>query len=213
MPRTILLTLLFSLFFMTCGGPAYTQGPSEDAQEETPDSDTAPHEVPQKISTVMVEGNHLSVEFVDISFGEILQSISQKAGFKLEGSSPAFGKTVTTKFTDLGVDEGLVRLFSLVKESNYLISYDGKGSISKLQIPSARAGKMPQTPARRQSSSGAQISSGPGPSGDAPQQRSRFRFRRQRPGTIQQPGVTEPPQQVPQPEPPQPVEPEEAPDE
>ena len=39
-------------------------------------------EIPKQISTVIIENNRLSVEFVNVNFGEILQSIGKKAGFQ-----------------------------------------------------------------------------------------------------------------------------------
>ena len=178
---------------MIGGGPAYAQEPPEDMQQDTPEAEAPQPEVPKQISTIMVEGNRLSVEFVDVNFGEIIRAISQKAGFRVEGSSPAFSKHVTTKFTDLDMDTGLVRLFSMVKESNYLISYDAKGSISKLKMPSAGAsGRMPQT------------SYGIGASGGAPQTPI-SRLRRRRPGALPPP-VPGAPLPVPQHTPPQPEE-------
>jgi hypothetical protein len=138
MPKIVIITLLFSLFLMRWVGPAYTQEPQEDTQQDNPEAEAAPQpEVPKHISTIMIEDSRLSVEFVDVTFGEILRAISQKAGFQVEGSSPAFSKQVTTKFNDLDLDKGIVRLFSLVKESNYIINYDTNGSIAKLKMPTA----------------------------------------------------------------------------
>ena len=141
---------MFSLFLMTCRGTAYTQEPPEDMQQDTPEAEAAPQpEVPKQPSTVMIENNRLSVEFVNMNFGEILRAIGQKAGFQVEGSSPAFGKQVTTKFNDLDIDKGIIRLFSLVKESNYLISYDSKGAVSKLRVSSLGAPfSTPASPTR-----------------------------------------------------------------
>ncbi len=170
-------------------------------QEDTPEAEAAPQpEVPKQISTIMVEDNRLSVEFVNVNFGEILRSISQKAGFQLEGSSPVFSKQVTTKFTDLDIDKGIIRLFSLVKESNYLISYDAKGSIAKLKIPSAGA-------------SGKTSSYSVGTPG-GPQTPAMSRIGRRRSRRFPQPAVPGAPPPVPQPAPPQPEEMQnEAPDE
>jgi len=104
---------------MTGGGSAYAQMPPQDMQQNTPKDETAPQpEVPQQIATIMVENNRLSVEFSNKNFGEILQAIGQKAGFRVEGSSSVFSKKVTTKFTDLDIDKGIIRLFSIVKETN-----------------------------------------------------------------------------------------------
>ncbi len=136
MPKIILIALLYSLIIITGGGSAYAQKPPQNTQLVTPTpEEAAPQpEIPKHTSTVIVENNRLSVEFVNVSFGEILQAISNKAGFEVEGSSKVLSRIVTTKFTDLDIDIGIIRLFSLVKESNYLINYDTNGSISKLKV-------------------------------------------------------------------------------
>jgi len=193
MPRIILLALLLSVLVIG-GGPAYAQEPpDEGTQEEAPESEaTAQPEIPKHISTVMVEGNRLSVEFANVSFGEILRSISQKAGFQIEGSSPVFSKQITTKFTDLDLDKGIIRLFSLVKENNYFISYDAKGAIALVKIPTAKAG-------------GKTYSTAP----VAPRSQGTIRQRR----IFRRPGVPGAPAAAPQPESPQPEENEAPPDE
>jgi hypothetical protein len=135
MPKIILITLLYSLIIITGGGSVHAQKPPQNTQPATLTPEIAPQpEIPKQISTVIVENNRLSVEFVNVSFGEILKSIGKKAGFTVEGFSKVLSIKVTTKFTDLDLDSGIVRLFSLVKESNYLINYDSKGSISKLKV-------------------------------------------------------------------------------
>jgi hypothetical protein len=202
MPKQILSTLLFSLLVIA-GGPASGLETQKDVQKEASESETAPQpEVPKHISTIMVEKNLLSVEFVNVDFGEILRSISQKAGFTLEGFSPAFGQLVTTKFNDLEMDKGIIRLFSLVKESNYLISYDEKGSVSKVKIPSAKLSSKTSSSVVEK------------PGGTQAPPRSRFGRRRSR-SFIPQTAVPGDPSPVPQPAPPQPehAEDEDAPDE
>jgi len=136
MPKMIFMTFFYSLIVITGGGFAYAQKPPQNTQLVTPTpAEAAPKdEIPKQISTIIVENNRLSVEFVNVSLGEILQSIGQKAGFKVEGFNKVLSTKVTTKFTDLDIDSGIIRLFSLVKESNYLINYDTKGSISKLKV-------------------------------------------------------------------------------
>lgn len=141
MPNIILISL-FSVLIIAGGGSAYAQEPPQKAQLVTPPEAAPQPEVPKQISTVIIENNRLSVEFADISFQEILQSISKKAGFKVEGSSKVFSTKVTTKFNDLDIDSGIIRLFSIVKESNYLINYDPKGSISKIKVYSTVSGPV-----------------------------------------------------------------------
>ena len=135
MHKIILITLLYSLILITGGGSSYAQKPLQNTQPVIQTPEIAPQpEIPKQISTVIVENNRLSVEFVDVSFGEILKSIGNKAGFTVEGFSKVLSRKVTTKFNDLDIDSGIIRLFSLVKETNYLINYDTKGSISKLKV-------------------------------------------------------------------------------
>jgi hypothetical protein len=201
MPKIIYLALLLSLL-MLGGGPAYGQEPPEDAQEGTPEAEAAPQpEAPKQISTVIIDNNRLSVEFVNVSLGEILRLISQKAGFRLEGSSPAFNKKITTKFNDLDMDTGLVRLFSMVNENNYLISYNTKGAIAELKIPS------PGISAKASSSSMGTPGGGRRPPiTDYLRRRSRI---------LRRPAAEGDPAQIrrPAPTPPQPEETEEAPEE
>ena len=149
MPDKILISLLSVLFIITTGGTGYTQTPPQPAQLDTPLHNTAlEQKIPRQHSTVMLENNHLSVDFDNVTIGEILQAVSQKAGFKVQGGSAALGIKVKTKFTDLELEEGIKRLFSLVQESNYLINYDAKGRISKIIIfAPGTAGSSAQTPA------------------------------------------------------------------
>lgn len=149
MPDKILISLLSVLFIITGGGTGYTQTPPQPAQLDTPLHNTAlEQKIPRQHSTVMLENNHLSVDFDNVTIGEIIQAVSQKAGFKVQGGSAALGMKVKTKFTDLELEEGIKRLFSLVQESNYLIDYDAKGRISKVIIfAPGTAGSSTQTPA------------------------------------------------------------------
>lgn len=143
----MLITLLSSLFIMTGGSSAYAQMPPQNIPQDTVTEETATQpEVPKQIVNIALKNNRLSVDLVNANFGEIIQSIAQKAGFSIEGNSSAFSRTMTTKFNDLEIDRGIMRLFSLVKENNYLINYDAKGAISKLEIyGSGAVGSIPQT--------------------------------------------------------------------
>lgn len=140
MPKIVLIIFLYSLIMTTGGGYAYAQKPPQNTQPvpQTAEVATMP-EPPKQISTVILEDNHLSVEFVNVSLGEILQAIAKKAGFRVEGYSNVLNRKVTTKFSDLDIDSGIIRLFSLVKETNYLINYDSKGSISRLKVYDVKA--------------------------------------------------------------------------
>ena len=149
---TFLISLLTSLVIIIGGGSANAQMPPPAAQQNPPAAAPSPEpEVTKQTYTITVENNLLSVELVNANFGETIRSIAQKAGFSVEGSSDAFSTKVTTRFDNLEIDRGFARLFSLVKESNYLISYDEKGSISKLEIyGNASAGSVQKSPVRPQ---------------------------------------------------------------
>jgi hypothetical protein len=152
MPNNKFITLLSSLFIMTGGSSAYAQTPPQNIQQDTVTEKKAKQpEVPRQTISIAVKNNRLSVDLVNANLGEIIQSIAQKAGFSIEGNSSAFSKTITTKFNDLDMDRGIMRIFSLVKENNYLINYDSKGAISKLEIyGSGAVDSVPQPTTRPQ---------------------------------------------------------------
>ena len=86
------------------------------------------------------------MELVDANMGETIQAIARKAGFTVEGDSSTLSKKLTTRFNDFDIDRGIMRLFSLAKETNYLISYDTKGEVSKLEIYGAAVSSVRKTP-------------------------------------------------------------------
>lgn len=169
MPDKILITLLFLLFIIIIGGgSAYAQIPPQDIQQDTVTEETevtGPQpEVPRRTVNIALKDDRLSVDLVNATFGDIIQEIARKAAFSIEGYSSVFSKTITTKFDALEVDRGIIRLFSLVKEKNYLINYDTKGAILKLEIYGTEAaGSIPKTPARPQVSPVRQQVSPPSP--------------------------------------------------
>lgn len=103
--------------------------------ETTGDEGTAlQSEIPRPLSRVEVKNGRLSVELVDAGFGEVMQAISEKSGIKMEIAGGVYVKTVTTSFIDLDLERGIARLLSLVKEKNYMIRYDTKGMVSKVEV-------------------------------------------------------------------------------
>ena len=203
MPDRSLIRLLSLLFIILGGGSAYPQMPPQDMQQGIPPEAAAPQPgPPESISSIVVKDNLLSVEIAETNFGEVIQTIAAKAGFSLAGNSDAFSKKITTKFSDLEIDRGLMRLFSLVKENNYLINYSPEGSISRLEIyTAASVGSFPQTPAGTQVyPARPQIRSPyPVPSPNVPQQRMYPRRAIPQPAqTVQPPPQQMPPAQVPE---------------
>ena len=154
MPNKYLISFLSSVCIIFGGGSAYSQMPPPNILQSAPAGEAVPQpEVPKQISIITIENNRLSVELANANFGEVIQSIAQKAGFSIAGYSDTFSTKVTTKFNNLEIDRGFARLFSLVKESNYLISYDTKGSIAKLEVYGTAATlSVPHSPAMPQTS-------------------------------------------------------------
>ena len=217
----MLAILLSLLFIMIRGGSAYaqlpprniqqdsvyTQQPPQNIQQDTVTEEAAPQpEVPKQTVNIALKNDRLSVDLINANLGEIIQSIAKQAAFSIEGYSSVFSKTITTKFNDLEIDRGIIRLFSLVKEKNYLINYDTKGAILKLEIYGGEAaGSIPKTPARPQVSPARQQVS---PPVETPSQRpaisrpalpaarriSPVRPNRQAPQTQQTPQVPQTPQ-------------------
>lgn len=136
MPNKLLITILLLLYSMMGQSLANAQLSSQDLQTDTqaePQPATKKH-----ISKVTVKDNRLSVEFEDTRFEDIIQTIGVEAKFKVEGKSKVFNTRLTVKFRNMDLDNGIIRLFSLVKESNYIINYDLNGSISRLKILNVR---------------------------------------------------------------------------
>ncbi len=141
---------MFSFFIMAEGGPAYAQIPLQAIQQdpEAVEADVLQPEIPKQIINVEFKNNRLSADLVNAAFGDIIQEISRKAAFSIEGYSSIYTKTITTRFNDLEIDRVIIRLFSLVKEKNYLINYDINGAVFKLEIFGAETGgSVPRTPA------------------------------------------------------------------
>jgi hypothetical protein len=89
---------------------------------------------------IEVKENLLNVEIENADFGSVIRSIADRAKFRIEGSAGSFARKLTTKFSDVEIERGISRLFSLAKESNYFIHYHADGTISKIQIFPAGAG-------------------------------------------------------------------------
>lgn len=150
-PQLLSLCALFLLLVL----PAQAQMPGFPPR--MPDSPPAglPEQAPDQpleasISRVEVKDNLLSVDLVNISLGTALNTIAQQSGFRIEGSSETFGKTLSTRFSNLALEEGLIRLLTLVQEKNYLIQHGQAGAVSRLKVfgskISGTSGLQPPSP-------------------------------------------------------------------
>jgi hypothetical protein len=106
---------------------------------------------------VEVRDNQLSVDLVNAQFRSVIKAIAEKSGFTVVLSSRTAGGKITTKFADIDLERGIMRLLQLVREKNYMFHYDTKGMISKLEIfggtPGSPGFTSPEMPKRRQISS------------------------------------------------------------
>jgi hypothetical protein len=127
---------LLLVFAAAVSAAAATHAPAEpeDAEEEEETAQPAEPEPPKQVVHVEVKDHLLTIEIENTDFGTVIRTIAEKANFKVQGSSAVFGKKLNTKFSDIEIERGVSRLLTLVKESNYLISYDTKGNISSLEI-------------------------------------------------------------------------------
>jgi hypothetical protein len=96
-----------------------------------------PPGTPPPSSAVRVEDGRLSVQAEDAPFGTLMNEISREAGFTVELSRDVAGKTVSTTFTNMQLERGIRRLFTLIGHKNYFIHYAPDGSISLLEVKGA----------------------------------------------------------------------------
>lgn len=109
---------------------------------------------------VRLESGRLSVEIKDAMFGKVTTEIALKAGFEVDMQSDIFARTLSAKFRDLDLREGIRRLLALISQNNYFIHYGPGGRIKKLEVFST-------APPEGRSDSALSESDGPRPSGPA----------------------------------------------
>lgn len=109
---------------------------------------------------VRLEAGRLSVELKDAMFGKVITEIALKAGFEVDMQSDIFARTLSIKFRDLDLREGIKRLLALISQNNYFIHYGPGGRIKKLEVFST-------TPPEGRGDSAFSEPDGPGPSGTA----------------------------------------------
>ena len=135
---------------------------SQESQELKP-------EPPKSVINVEIKDDLLSVELANVDFRAAISAVADKAGFKIEGTGEVFSRKLNTRFTDIEIERGVLRLLSLVQESNYMLYYDTKGLIITLKIFGIRSGKAPSvTTAQSQSLRTTSIFRRPAVSSDLP---------------------------------------------
>ncbi len=129
----LLCALLIGFGYAAAGMPDENvlNGQEAERERETEKS--------EKSSRISVQDNRLSVELFDAQFGTVIDSVAKQSGFSVVISSNIKQKKVSTKFQNIDLERGIIRLLKLVREKNYLIHYDAKGMVSKLEIYSGAA--------------------------------------------------------------------------
>jgi hypothetical protein len=143
---------LLLAFFAAIPASAQQKAPQVPGAVAAPSSqeDQEPQpEPPKVVLNVEIKDDLLSVELSNVDFGPAIKAVADKAGFKIEGSGEVFGRKLNTKFTDIEIERGVLRLLTLVKESNYMLHYDTNGLISKLEIFGIDSGKAPSVASKQ----------------------------------------------------------------
>lgn len=127
---------------------------------------------------IEVRDDLLSIDLVDAEFGGVMKAISARAGIKVDMSGAIQQKRLTTKFSGIELERGIIRLMTLMKEKNYTMTYDTRGRVSAVEVYSieqeaaspARAHSRPEMKKTLKSSS-APEQPVPGVQKNPPQQR------------------------------------------
>ncbi|MBI5074592.1 MAG: hypothetical protein HZB62_05425 [Nitrospirae bacterium] len=142
---SLLFCCLLFIFFaaLPVSAQKLPQAPKPEAAPSVQEDQEPKPEPPRKVLNVEITNDLLSVELENVDFGAVIKAVADKAGFKIEGRGDVFNRKLNTRFTDIEVERGVLRLLTLVKESNYMLYYDTKGLISKLEILGIESGKAP----------------------------------------------------------------------
>ena len=91
-------------------------------------------EISDPVSNVDLKDNLLSVDLVNADFRGIMDLIERKAGTKIRIDGDVSGGRLTTRFYNLELDRGISRLLAQVRENNYIIHYNAKGIVDKVEV-------------------------------------------------------------------------------
>ncbi|MEC4676023.1 MAG: hypothetical protein VST72_03745 [Nitrospirota bacterium] len=91
-------------------------------------------EISGPVSNVDLKDNLLSVDLVNADFRGIMDLIEQKAGTKIRIDGDVSGGRLTTRFYNLELDRGISRLLAQARENNYIIHYNAKGIVDKVEV-------------------------------------------------------------------------------
>lgn len=128
-----LINIFLALTFLTCLLPVFPVQAQQPAAPAPPQEDI-PVEPVKPVMKIEVNGGLLSVEISEAEFGNVIKEIAEKAKFKAEISSDVALKKISTTFKDIEVERGVRRLLTIMKEKDFVISYNMAGLIDKIEI-------------------------------------------------------------------------------
>jgi hypothetical protein len=215
MHKKLLAFLLCTVVSAFMAGDAFPQDEEDEIAPEAVEGEQPQPEAPKTVMNVEIRDNRLSVELADAEFGAVMNTIAQMGGFKVEVASEVFGRKLTTKFSNLELERGILRLLALTRDRNYLMRYDSSGALSKVEIYGATpvvSTPMPRTPVRGFQRSPAPVMAVPPVPSSGAARQTRLEQLRQRRLLLQQQRQPRPSAPAPTPIPQEDVE-EEDPDE
>ncbi len=91
-------------------------------------------EISGPVSIVDLKDNLLSVDLVNADFRGIMDLIERKAGTKIRIDGDVSGGRLTTRFYNLELDRGISRLLAQIRENNFIIHFNAKGIVDKVEV-------------------------------------------------------------------------------
>lgn len=131
MPRLLCLLAAAALAAVLAGASPAAQAPAGDEEVQVA--------VPAPVMKVVVSGGLLNVELAGAAFGDVMKAVASRSGIQTQVTGDVANRPVTTKFRGLELEDGIMRLLSLVQERNFFFSYDEKGGLKRIEIYGAAA--------------------------------------------------------------------------
>ena len=123
---------------------AVLAGVSPAAQAPAGDDEAREAAVPAPVMKIEIRDGLLSVDLAGAAFGDIIKAVAARSGVQAQVTGDVANRPVTTKFRGMELEDGIMRLLSLVQERNFFFSYDEKGGLKRIEIYGATAKPAPQ---------------------------------------------------------------------